>query len=128
MALNKIFFHIISSLQVGSGTAEQPSVDLDTSFSSSECLDPHDDRFHPESESPTTSSSDDEAGKTGWQESKAIVYQSCVLELFKMCQKCGSPMNNTNVSFFGAQMKVAWDCLRGHSGTWKSSPDVRGLP
>ncbi|XP_056142744.1 uncharacterized protein LOC130118348 isoform X2 [Lampris incognitus] len=107
-------------LTLGSGTAKQPSVDLDTSFNSMKCLDSHDESFHPESDSTTMSSSYDEAE----QEPKAVVYQSCVLELFKMCQKCGSPVNNTSVTCFGAQMMVAWDCLKGHSGTWKSSPDV----
>ena len=27
----------------------------------------------------------------------------------------------------GAQRKVTWTCLAGHSGTWRSSPEVRGM-
>ncbi len=57
-----------------------------------------------------------------------LVCTSRVLDLFKTCQNCGSTIISTKVSYFGAQIKASWDCLKGHSGTWKSSPDVRGMP
>ncbi len=75
--LNKTILHIITTLQMGPGTTKQPLFDLDTSFSSTECQGPHDESFHSESES-TSTTSDDEAVKSCWQEPKACVYQSCV--------------------------------------------------
>ena len=64
----------------------------------------------------------------GWQEPKVITYESRIKELFRMCQQCGKPINDTQITYSGALMKVRWDCLGGHSGTWSSSPEIRGMP
>jgi len=41
---------------------------------------------------------------------------------------CGKPISSKDIIDTGAQRKVNWICLGGHSGTWTSSPDVRGMP
>ncbi|XP_056155127.1 uncharacterized protein LOC130129568 [Lampris incognitus] len=108
--------------------APHSPLDFGISLNSREYQYPHNENYRPEMESSLTSSSEEETDRTGGQEPKVIVYQSCVLELFKMCQTCGSPINSTDISYFGAQMRVKWDCLKGHNGTWTSSPEIHGMP
>ncbi|XP_059912251.1 uncharacterized protein LOC132461213 [Gadus macrocephalus] len=50
------------------------------------------------------------------------------MSLFKFCQMCGKPISSKTIFDSGAQRRVKWMCLGGHSGTWTSSPDVRGMP
>nr|XP_055053060.1 uncharacterized protein LOC129438330 [Misgurnus anguillicaudatus] len=75
----------------------------------------------------SSSSSEDEGGKD-WHEKKVIVNESSLMSLFKFCQMCGKPISSKDIFDNGAQRKVKWTCLGGHSGTWTSSPDVRGMP
>ena len=77
---------------------------------------------------PTSSSSEDEGVKEDWSGKKIIVNESSLMSLFKFCQMCGKPISSKTVYDAGAQRSVKWTCLGGHSGTWKSSPDVRGMP
>ena len=49
------------------------------------------------------------------------------MSLFKFCQMCGKTLSSKTVFDCGAQRKVTWTCLAGHSGTWRSSPEVRGM-
>uniref|UniRef100_A0A8C4FDB7 THAP domain-containing protein 1 n=1 Tax=Dicentrarchus labrax TaxID=13489 RepID=A0A8C4FDB7_DICLA len=77
---------------------------------------------------PTTSSSSEEEGGKDWSEKKLIVNESSLMSLFKFCQMCGKPISSKHIFDTGAQRKVKWTCLGGHSGTWTSSPDVRGMP
>ncbi|XP_074474403.1 uncharacterized protein LOC141757668 isoform X2 [Sebastes fasciatus] len=76
-----------------------------------------------ESSSTATSKSDENADKDSSQ-SKTIVNDSCLMELFKKCQTCGRPITKKTVSHCGAQKKVRWSCLGGHRGIWMSSPHL----
>ena len=62
------------------------------------------------------------------EEPKAIVYESCIRELFRRCQCCGEHINGSHVTYVEAQMRVSWDCREGHSGIWISFPEIRGMP
>lgn len=77
--------------------------------------------IHQETEisSGTESKSDD---TTNLSQSKTIVNDSCLMELFKKCQTCGQTIIKKKVSQCGAQKKVRWSCLGGHRGIWMSSP------
>ncbi|XP_071344466.1 uncharacterized protein [Trachinotus anak] len=57
-------------------------------------------------------------------QSKTIVNDSCLMELFQKCQTCGQTITKRKVSHCGAQKKVRWSCLGGHRGTWMSSPHL----
>ncbi|XP_029284602.1 uncharacterized protein LOC115006471 isoform X2 [Cottoperca gobio] len=72
--------------------------------------------------STATSKSDENAEESS--QSKTIVNDSCLMELFKKCQTCGQPITKKKVSHCGAQKKVRWSCLGGHRGTWMSSPHL----
>lgn len=77
---------------------------------------------------PTSSSSSEEEGVKDWREKKIIVNESSLMSLFRFCQMCGKTISSKVIFDSGAQRKVKWICLGGHSGTWKSSPDLRGMP
>ncbi|CAM4607613.1 unnamed protein product [Leuciscus chuanchicus] len=76
----------------------------------------------------SSSTSEDEYVKEDWIGKKIIVNESSLMSLFKFCQMCGKPISSKTIYDTGAQRRVKWMCLGGHSGTWKSSADVRGMP
>ena len=59
---------------------------------------------------------------------KAIVFLSCLLQLFSMCQVpgCGSAIDpaNIDVQEQGAVIVVKYTCNKHHTGDWCSSPFV----
>lgn len=85
-------------------------------------VDSLDDSFHsePEFSSVASDESDEDVDKHC-----TIVYNRSLMELFRMCQTCGQPIVKKEALHSGAQMRVRWSCLGGHSGTWKSSPHLR---
>lgn len=60
--------------------------------------------------------------------SQTIVFETKLLPLFKLCQICGQAVLHTDIYYLGTQLRVKWDCINGHSGTWTSFPDIRGMP
>ncbi|KAL7406377.1 hypothetical protein ABVT39_018920 [Epinephelus coioides] len=82
--------------------------------------------FHKEAElSSTAASQSGRNTEKDLSQSKTIVNDSCLMELFKKCQTCGQPITKKEVSHCGAQKKVRWSCLGGHRGIWMSSPHLR---
>ncbi|XP_049906779.1 uncharacterized protein LOC126394139 isoform X5 [Epinephelus moara] len=82
--------------------------------------------FHKEAElSSTAPSQSGRSTEKDLSQSKTIVNDSCLMELFKKCQTCGQPITKKKVSHCGAQKKVRWSCLGGHRGIWMSSPHLR---
>jgi hypothetical protein len=69
------------------------TADPDTSFNSTNPVDPLDESFQPGTSSSSTSSdSEEEKTAQGWQEPKCIVYESKVMELMKFYQtSCHCP-------------------------------------
>lgn len=81
--------------------------------------------FHQEAKlKTTTASKSDTNTEKDLSQSKTIVNDSCLMELFKKCQTCGQTITKKRVSHCGAQKKVRWSCLGGHRGIWMSSPHL----
>ncbi|GAA6227812.1 uncharacterized protein LOC108877765 isoform X1 [Lates japonicus] len=81
--------------------------------------------FHQETKlKATTASKSDMNTEKNLSQSKTIVNDSCLMELFKKCQTCGQTITRKRVSHCGAQKKVRWSCLSGHRGIWMSSPHL----
>ena len=57
---------------------------------------------------------------------KAIVFMSCLMQLFSMCQvsECGSAIDPENIKVVqhGAVVVVRYTCNKHHTGEWCSSP------
>lgn len=84
----------------------------DTSFSRRDCLESHDEQL-------LCTFSDHYHlifWRRGCEDTLARVKGYCVPGV------CVGTLQEV-VSHFGTQMKVAYECLKGHSGTWKSSPE-----
>lgn len=128
----RILYCLLFFLQ--QGTTQTPSVvpeDMETSFASVDNIETTQSTYKPDtatSSSPSHSSSSDEARQTGWQEKKAVVSESKLLELFRFCQTCGHVIDSRQVSYIGSQMRVKWECTNDHKGVWNSCPSERGMP
>ena len=59
-------------------------------------------------------------------EKKYIVFESQLHKLFKICQHCGSPIDNTSQENQGSMVTVTANCLNGHSVSWQSQPLING--
>lgn len=103
-----------------------PLAELDGNHSSVTTVNHVDESFHSETQfsSPTTSKSVENT-EEDWSPSKTIVYDRCLMELFKMCHTCGQPITEKKVFHSGAHMKINWRCHGGHTDTWISSPYFR---
>uniref|UniRef100_A0A8C9XF12 THAP domain-containing protein 1 n=1 Tax=Sander lucioperca TaxID=283035 RepID=A0A8C9XF12_SANLU len=64
----------------------------------------------------------------GWSERKWLVNESKLLELFALCRTCGSAIEDKTIITQSSQIRVQWNCINEHSGTWSSCPDIRGMP
>ncbi len=63
-----------------------------------------------------------------WKETKWIVNESNMMDLFKRCQEYGSVIKETQKLTSGSLLQVKWECEKGHKGHWNSCADVRGMP
>ena len=63
------------------------------------------------------------------EQTKFIVFEECLKELFSRCLKCGTPAVRFRFLWgqFGTLLKVLYGCDRGHSGVWYSQPMIRGM-
>ncbi|XP_028438293.1 uncharacterized protein LOC114558443 isoform X5 [Perca flavescens] len=114
-------------IPIASNIPSQPPLpaELSGSLCSVASVDRLKERFHQETElSSTVTSKSDENTEKDLSQSKTIVNDSCLMELFKKCQTCGQPITKNKVSHCGAQTKVWWSCLGGHKGIWMSSPHL----
>lgn len=110
--------------QIASGTPSTPPqspLPAGLSVSSVDCLN---EIFHQEIESRSAAQSDLDESTEDLSQSRTIVNDSCLMELFKKCQTCGQTITKKKVSHCGAQKKVRWSCLGGHRGIWMSSPHL----
>ncbi|XP_064469886.1 uncharacterized protein LOC135384619, partial [Ornithodoros turicata] len=76
-----------------------------------------------------SSSDEDEACHpcTPYQERKFVVFESCLLELFRTCPQCFARCTN-NITTQGTMISVKSQCTHGHVQTWDSQPMVNGRP
>lgn len=110
-----------------SSTSSQspPPDELGESLCSVASVDRLSEHFHQETElSLTSKSKSNNNTEKDFSQSKTIVNDSCLMELFQKCQTCGQPITKKKVSHCGAQKKVRWSCLGGHRGVWMSSPHL----
>lgn len=59
------------------------------------------------------------------KERKFIVFEGCLLELFKVCRTCLAPCRNTIV-VQGTQVKITSTCAQNHVERWWSQSEVSG--
>ncbi|XP_044053080.1 uncharacterized protein LOC122876591 isoform X2 [Siniperca chuatsi] len=115
----------ISTGAPSTSSQSPPPAELSESLCSVASVDRLNESFHQETElSSTATSTSDENTEKDLSQSKTIVNDSCLMELFKKCQTCGQPITKKKVSHCGAQKKVRWSCLGGHRGIWMSSPHL----
>ncbi|XP_064469150.1 uncharacterized protein LOC135383732 [Ornithodoros turicata] len=93
-----------------------------------EWLDPNDVSFHPDQssegdrsvifmEEPATGTADD---------TKYIVFESCLRQLFQRCPQCGTPGCDVTLRNFGTMVKATVTCSKQHVTLWSSQPMHHG--
>ena len=60
-------------------------------------------------------------------ESKSIVFDSCLKQLFQICGKCGTIMKNAYLSQKGSLICVTTECKAGHIEPLFSQPFTKGM-
>ena len=60
-------------------------------------------------------------------ESKSIVFDSCLKQLFQICRKCGTIVKNAYLSQKGSLICVTTECKAGHIEPWFSQPFTKGM-
>uniref|UniRef100_A0A671R2P9 THAP-type domain-containing protein n=1 Tax=Sinocyclocheilus anshuiensis TaxID=1608454 RepID=A0A671R2P9_9TELE len=92
-------------------------LDINISMLSLDCpSDKKDTSFVPPSSTSTSTPTSEEDTETEmWKETKWIVNESNMVDLFKRCQEW-------------SLLQVKWECEKGHKGHWNSCADVRGMP
>lgn len=98
-----------------------PPAELSESFCSVAPVDHQSENFQHETELRLTDTLDKNT-EEDLSQSKTIVNDSCLMELFKKCQTCGHPITKKKVSHCGSPKKVTLSCLGGLWGIWMSSP------
>lgn len=66
--------------------------------------------------------------ESSYQERKYIVFESCLLQLFTICNVCLAPATIDKTSRNGTMLIVKSTCLQGHSRVWKSQPEHNKMP
>ena len=56
------------------------------------------------------------------REQKVLVYYSCLLDLFRKCNNCGSNEVLNKPQFFGTCVRIMQTCNLGHQFEWESQP------
>lgn len=122
-----IFEHLLSQIATGApSTSSQspPPAELSKSLCNIASVDRLREQKRETELNSTVTSKSNKNTESDLSQSKTIVNDSCLMELFKKCQTCGQPISKKNVSHCGAQKMVRWSCLGGHRGTWMSSPHL----
>lgn len=60
-------------------------------------------------------------------QSKYIVFEECLLELFVVCRElgCGAAIDFVQKTVQGTAVSVKWKCERNHKGTWSAQPELK---
>lgn len=95
-------------------------------------LDPPSDKkdlsFAPLSSTTSTSTTNtEEEGSGTYKERKWIVNESNLMQLFTRCPQCGQTVIDTKKFSFGSLLRVSWECINGHEGSWNSCNETRGM-
>ncbi|XP_056252045.1 uncharacterized protein LOC130181666 [Seriola aureovittata] len=115
----------ISSGASSTSSLSPPPAQTSESLCSVASVDCLNESFHQRTESSSTAAlKSDKNTEKDLSQSRTIVNDSCLMELFRKCQTCGQTITKKKVSHCGAQKKVRWSCLGGHRGIWMSSPHL----
>ena len=60
-------------------------------------------------------------------ESKSIVFDSCLKQLFQICRRCGAIVINAYLMQRGSLICVTTKCKAGHTEPWFSQPFTKGM-
>ncbi|XP_060585693.1 uncharacterized protein LOC132741518 [Ruditapes philippinarum] len=82
---------------------------------------------------------DDDENSTVWHdcmedtsdpvaEKKFIVFESCLLQLFKLCHICSAVCYNIKKKVVGSMIIIESVCETGHLKTWRSQTELNGTP
>jgi len=84
--------------------------------------DDSDDEYRCSNSEESSDDSDPENDINCTNDSKFIVYQCQLDELFKFCQQCGSPVCEISKINTGSMLTIRTLCLQNHQYTWNSQP------
>ncbi len=56
------------------------------------------------------------------EDTKFLVFQSCLMELFRKCPKCGSSTVTVSYKTIGSLLRVNYSCTNSHKSEWLSQP------
>lgn len=59
---------------------------------------------------------------------KYLIFESCLLELFRLCHCCGSFIADTNITRSGSLVTITTTCLNSHVKVWNSQPIINNIP
>ncbi|XP_059474893.1 glutamic acid-rich protein-like [Neocloeon triangulifer] len=96
--------------------------------------DEHDETFGPPDDEGSSSEDsefdedEDNEMTFGGKSSVFFVQKECLLQLFKFCQQCGAPVENTEVLEVGTLVTVKTTCLEGHFNEWKNQKVIESQP
>lgn len=62
------------------------------------------------------------------KERKFMVFQSCLLQLFTVCNVCLSPTTIDDPVTKGSMVTITTTCVHGHVYQWKSQPEHNQMP
>ncbi|KAH6944771.1 hypothetical protein HPB50_004975 [Hyalomma asiaticum] len=57
---------------------------------------------------------------------KYIVFETCLMELFKCCRVCGAPESAVDIATTGTMISATIKCTKNHVTKWCSQPVVQG--
>jgi len=78
--------------------------------------------YHPTDESYVANEDEDddiEPEKNVRQEKKLVVFEACLLQLLRLCSRCGQEVE-LNTSTMGTLLMVTGSCPDGHALKWQS--------
>ena len=79
-----------------------------------------------ESDTEDSESSESEANL---QEPKTyLVFESCIMSLFAICNICLAPCTNIRKSLCGSMLRIEAECIEGHKKVWYSQPMHKKMP
>lgn len=68
-----------------------------------------------------------EENEESCNESKSIIFDSCLKQLFQLCRICGAIVNNAYLKQKGSLICVTTVCKAGHIEPWFSQPFTKGM-
>ena len=68
-----------------------------------------------------------EENEESCNESKSVVFDSCLKQLLQLCRICGAIVKNAYLEEKGSLICVTTECKAGHTEPWFSQPFTKGM-